>query len=144
MGGGSANTVSHSTTKGLSEGLEPIMGEELSSVQFRPLEEQLYRAMALMVNQPQAHCLVKMPLKTVKAVKVPKVAEAAAIFHPDKDLLAQYQQANFEKYKKEFIALREQVDKEIDNRQIGLLRKAREEAEARLAKKKERPRDFRD
>jgi hypothetical protein len=118
IGKGSATTNSHSITNGLSEGLEPVMGEELSSVQFRPLEEQLYRAMAMMVNQPQAHCLVKMPLEAVKAVKVPRVIESPAIFHPSKDLLAQYQQENFEKYKKEFISLREQVDGEISSRQV--------------------------
>lgn len=133
-GGGYSSTDSHSTTKGLSEGLEPIMGTELSSVQFRSLEEQLYRAMAMMVNQPQAHCLVKMPLKEVKAVKVPKVSESPAVFHPTKDLLAKYQEENFEKYKKEFIALREQVDSEIDNRQNGLLIKAREQLHKRQKK----------
>lgn len=142
--GGLASSTSHSSTKGITEGLEPIMGEELSGVQFRPLEEQLYRAMAMMVNQPQAHCLVKMPLKTVKAVKVPRVPESAAIFHPTKDLLAQYQEANFEKYKKEFIALREQVDREIDSRQGELLKEAKEVLALKNAKQKKRPGDFRE
>ena len=123
--GGSTSGRSQAHTEGRTEGLEPLMGEELSSVQFRPLEEQLYRAMALMVNQPQAHCLVKMPLKTVKAVKVPRVEEAAAIYHPTKDLLAQYQVKNFEKYKNQFIALRDQVEAEITDRQAGLLEQAK-------------------
>lgn len=143
-GGGYASTESHSATKGISEGLEPIMGTELSSVQFRSLEEQLYRAMALMVNQAQAHCLIKMPLKTVKAVKVPKVSVSSAIFHPTKDLLANYQQNNFEKYKSEFIALKSQVDSEIDCRQNGLLRRAREELKKKQEKEKGSIEDLRE
>ena len=130
-GGGSASTQSHNTTKGASEGLEPIMGTELTSVQFRTLEEQLYRAMALMVNQPQAHCLFKMPLKEVAAVKVPRVEPAAAIFHPTKDLLAKYQEENFKKHKDQFIALKQEVEQEIEHRQTKLLEQAKAQMEER-------------
>jgi hypothetical protein len=122
---------SESHTDGRSQGLEPVMGSELSSVQFRSLEEQLYRAMAMMVNQPQAHCLVKMPEKTVKAVKVPRVEEGHAIYHPTKDLLAKYESKNFEKYKSQFIALKEDVDREINERQGQLLHVAKILAEKR-------------
>lgn len=143
-GGGYATTESKSETQGISEGLEPIMGEELSSIQFRSLEEQLYRAMAMMVNQAQAHCLIKMPLKTVKAVKVPRVPESSAAFHPTKDLLANYQQNNFEKYKSEFISLKKQVDSEIDSRQRDLLKIAREAEKKRQEGSRGRIEDLRE
>ena len=120
------------------------MGTELSSVQFRSLEEQLYRAMAMMVNQAQAHCLIKMPLKTVKAVKVPRVPESSAAFHPTKDLLANYQQNNFEKYKSEFISLKKQVDSEINSRQSSLLKTAKEEEKKRQERSKGRIEDLRE
>lgn len=35
--------------------LRPVMGKELSSVQFRPLEEQIFRAMAVLHDQKQRH-----------------------------------------------------------------------------------------
>jgi hypothetical protein len=133
---GSSHSESHS--EGVTEGIMPVMGSELSSVQFRPLEEQLYRAMAMMVNQPQAHCLVKMPEKTVKAVKVPRVEEGHAIYHPTKDLLAKYENKNFEKYKNEFITLKEDVDKEINERQDRLLTVAKQLAQEEDDKKKGR------
>lgn len=143
-GGGYATTKSKSTTQGLSEGLIPVMDDKLSSIQFRPLDEQLYRATAMMVNQAQAHCLIKMPLKTVKAVKVPRVEEGFAVVNPDKNLLKIYEDKNFEKYKSEFISLKKQVDNEIDSRQASLLKTAREESKKRQEKKKGSIEDLRE
>ena len=40
--------------------LRPVMGEELSHVQFRSLEEQLFRAMAVLFDQKQQHCVVRL------------------------------------------------------------------------------------
>ena len=40
--------------------LRPVMGKELSSVQFRPLEEQLFRAMAVLHDQKQRHCVARL------------------------------------------------------------------------------------
>ncbi len=37
-----------------------VMGQELSSVQFRPLEEQLYRAMASLFDQKQRHGVARL------------------------------------------------------------------------------------
>jgi len=143
-GGGYAITESKSISSGESEGLDPIFGEEVSSVQYRSLEEQLYRAMAVMVNQPPRLCLIKMPQKKVGAVKIEKVDEAAAAYHPTKDLLAIYQQKNFEKYKNEFISLKNQVDSEIDSRQASLLKTAKEEKEKKEEKKKGSIEDLRE
>ncbi len=38
----------------------PVMGKELSSVQFRPLEEQIYRASAALHDQKQRHAVVRL------------------------------------------------------------------------------------
>jgi hypothetical protein len=40
--------------------LKPIIGKELSSVQFRSLEEQLHRAMAKLHDQKQRHCIARL------------------------------------------------------------------------------------
>jgi hypothetical protein len=40
--------------------LRPVMGKELSSVQFRPLEEQMFRAMAVLHDQKQRHCVARL------------------------------------------------------------------------------------
>jgi hypothetical protein len=39
--------------------LKPVLGKELSSVQFRPLEEQLFRAMAALNDQDQRHAVAR-------------------------------------------------------------------------------------
>ena len=40
--------------------LRPVMGKELSSVQFRSLEEQLFRAMAVLHDQKQRHGVARL------------------------------------------------------------------------------------
>jgi hypothetical protein len=40
--------------------LKPVFGQELSSVQFRPLDEQLYRAMASLFAQKQRHGVARL------------------------------------------------------------------------------------
>jgi predicted outer membrane repeat protein len=40
--------------------LKPIMGKELSSLQFRPLEEQIFRGMAALHDQAQRHCVARL------------------------------------------------------------------------------------
>jgi hypothetical protein len=40
--------------------LRPVMGKELSSVQFRSIEEQLYRAMAALHDQKQRHGVARL------------------------------------------------------------------------------------
>ncbi len=40
--------------------LKPILGKELTSVQFRDLEEQRYRAMATLFDQKQRQCVVRL------------------------------------------------------------------------------------
>jgi len=60
-----ASGESKSWSEGKSEGvtrspmLMPIMGQELTSVQYRSLDEQLFRAMAALFEQRQRHCVAR-------------------------------------------------------------------------------------
>ena len=40
--------------------LIPVIGKELAHVQFRSLEEQLFRAMAVLHDQAQRHCVTRL------------------------------------------------------------------------------------
>jgi hypothetical protein len=58
--GTSTNSVeSEIMTEGMSEGFQPILGKEMSSQTFRPLDEQLYLAMATLFEQEQRHCVIR-------------------------------------------------------------------------------------
>jgi len=58
--------TSRTSMKGGSKGkttvpfLKPVFGEELSSVQYRPLEEQLFKAMASLFDQKQRHGVARL------------------------------------------------------------------------------------
>lgn len=58
---GETHATSTATTEGSSDVpmLVPQLGKELSSVQFRSLEEQLFRAMAVLFDQEQRQCVVR-------------------------------------------------------------------------------------
>lgn len=57
--------------------LMPVMGKELSSVQFRSLEEQLFRSMAVLFDQQQRQCVVRLAgMKAPVSVFTPFVREA--------------------------------------------------------------------
>ena len=67
--------------------LRPVFGEELSSVQYRSLEEQLFRAMATLFDQKQRHGIARLvgmrtPFKIVTPMveKKPTSKEMAASF----------------------------------------------------------------
>lgn len=67
---------SESEGEGRSEGLEPIF-EDLA-VSAHTLEEQIWRTMAVMVNQPTQHAIIKMPGMSPQFVKVPNIESAYA------------------------------------------------------------------
>lgn len=72
----SGSSWSRSKTHGLSDQIiqTPIMGSEVSSIQYRPIEEQLELAMATLHDQKQRHCIVKLrDMKYPAAVLTPKV-----------------------------------------------------------------------
>jgi hypothetical protein len=52
-----SDTESESTTE--TPTLVPVVGKELSHVQFRSLEEQQFRAMATLFDQQERHCVVR-------------------------------------------------------------------------------------
>jgi hypothetical protein len=60
--GGDSSTWTESESESESESsvLIPVMGKELAHVQFRSLEEQLFRAMAVLFDQKQRHGVVRM------------------------------------------------------------------------------------
>src|SRR4029077_6926488 len=67
--------------------LRPVMGKELSSVQFRPLEVQLFRAMAVLHDQKQRHGVARLvgmriplTLVTPTVEKTPADAKMAQSF----------------------------------------------------------------
>lgn len=94
--------------------LVPIMGSEVSSVQFRSLEEQLYQAMALMVNQPTRHGLLKLPNRKVLALKAPLVKPGQA----RAERIERYKQQCFASV--QFIKSRAAAEAEIAARQAEL------------------------
>lgn len=59
---GYTDSWSESETESVTEApmLIPVLGKELSHVQFRSLEEQLFRAMAVLFDQEQRQCVAKL------------------------------------------------------------------------------------
>jgi hypothetical protein len=53
----------------------PVMGKELSSVQFRPLEEQIFRAMAVLHDQKQRHGVVRLKDSTTPQTFVTPIVQ---------------------------------------------------------------------
>ena len=59
--------------------LRPVMGKELSSVQFRPLEEQLFRAMAVLHDQRQRHGVARLVgMRTPVTIVTPTIQKTPA------------------------------------------------------------------
>jgi hypothetical protein len=96
--------------------LKPVFGEEVSSIQYRSLEEQLHRAMAALFDQQQRHGVARLvgmraPLNIVTPIvdKRPTSREMASSF-----LTRTYEKLNF--------ALRSaDAEKQIKERQDKLL-----------------------
>ena len=75
-------TESESESESESSMLIPVIGKELSHVQFRSLEEQLFRSMAVLFDQEQRHGVARLvgmnapvSLKTPEVVKMPASPE---------------------------------------------------------------------
>lgn len=95
--------------------LVPVMGEELSSVQFRSLEEQLYRVMSLMTNQPTRYGLLKTPNEKVMAIRAPLVKPGLA--RPER--VERFTRMCFEMC--DFVKPREAAEQEIEERKQWLV-----------------------
>ena len=66
-------TVTDGETSGESEAYVPILEERTSSVYSLP--EQIYKSVALMVNQPQRQAIVKFPKQKVRFIKTPFIRD---------------------------------------------------------------------
>lgn len=98
--------------------------KETSAVHFRDLTEQIYRALAIMVNQPVQYALTKIGNNPTKPVKTPTVENIAIT---DKKML-KFKREVFEYH--ECYSKPEDVDREITNRRQTLISQAaREEPE---------------
>ena len=82
---GSSSTWTESQTDSETEGsiLIPVVGKELSHVQFRSLDEQLFRAMAMLFDQEERHSVARLvgmrapvSLQTPNVLNSPKAAES--------------------------------------------------------------------
>jgi len=64
--GASSNGTSYTNMKGQSRSettvpfLRPVFGQELSSIQYRSIDEQLFKAMAVLFDQQQRHAVVRL------------------------------------------------------------------------------------
>lgn len=67
----SSSAYSTSSSEGEHEALMPILEERAD--QTFSLEEQIYKSMALMVNQPTQHAIIKLPKKKTAFVKTPTI-----------------------------------------------------------------------
>lgn len=101
--------------------LVPVWGEETAGVQFRSLEEQLHRAMALLVNQPTRHGLLKLPNQKVMAVQAPLVQPG----HANEARVARYRERCCAVAA--FIKPREAAEDEIAQRQAELVRQSQQD-----------------
>jgi hypothetical protein len=87
--GGTSSTWTDSESESTTESsvLIPILGKELSHVQFRSLEEQLFRAMAVLFDQKQRHGVARLvgmnapvSLATPDVEKMPSSPERTKCF----------------------------------------------------------------
>jgi hypothetical protein len=76
---GTTDFNSDSETEGFTDSpmLIPQMGKELSHIQYRDLEEQLFRAMAVLFDQEQRECVVKLQgMSAPASIRTPTVRDA--------------------------------------------------------------------
>jgi len=130
-GDGYFDSESVSETKGRSESLIPVLEER--PTQGYNLQEQIYKAMALMVNQPQRHSIVKLPKKHTQFIKAPFVEEGEA----SSDRVKRFKETCFQKA--DFTKPRALIEEQFDQRYLTI-KKGAEEA----LKKKEKPKNFRE
>lgn len=111
---GSSVTRSESTTEGESESVVPwyeyLERKQVSSVQFRNIEEQIYIAAAVVKGQETRSAVVKISEQDVRNIKVPFVHESRAGRHSEQYFIKRA-------YKAHGVATREQAQKEIEERQ---------------------------
>ena len=91
--------------------LIPQFGKELSSVEFFPLEEQLFRAMGALHDQAQRHFVTRLVGSRIPlAVRTPTVAPPIAT----EDFTKKYATKLLRRL--DFVALRTEADRAIERR----------------------------
>jgi len=128
-GEGSFESYSESYSEGESEALMPVLEEKPSQV--FSLEEQIYKAMALMVNQPTQHAIMKLPKKPTVLVKAPTVKPGYA----NNQRLERFKESHYKLYN--FCKPASEAKKEIEIREMEI----RKQIEL-LKEPKEEPTDF--
>jgi hypothetical protein len=123
---------SESESWGQSQALHPTIRRQTLPGAFYSLEEQVYRSMALMVNQPTRGAIVKMPLERSRQIITPEIEGAIA---REERLSALRERANREA---PFATRPEEVRETLAARRQTILREARDYAHPRM------PRSFRE
>lgn len=130
--GSRSSGVSESESWGQSEALYPVIRKQTLPGALYSLEEQVYRSMALMVNQPTRSAIVKMPLERSRQIMTPEVEDAIA---RDERVQALRERA----YRQiPFAARAEEVRETLTARRQSILQEARDYAHPRA------PRSFRE
>jgi len=91
--GGDSSTWTESESESETESsiLVPIMGKELAHVQFRSLEEQLFRAMAVLFDQEQRHGVARIVgMSTPVSIATPEVHKMPSSPERMKEFLARH------------------------------------------------------
>ena len=103
-----AYTKSWSFSEGGAEALAPVLEERPSQVYS--LEEQIYKAMAIMVNQPMRHAIIKLPKQKTEMAITPFVKEVLA----EEESIKEFKEKTFQLA--DFIKPRLKIENEVKKR----------------------------
>ncbi|MBF0330227.1 MAG: hypothetical protein HQL10_13830 [Nitrospirae bacterium] len=117
-GEGNFEMTAESESHGRSESLMPVL--QVMPSQVFSYEEQIYKAMALMVNQPARHALVKLPKKHTQFIKTPFIKTGFA----PKTMINGFKEKAF--ILSDFARPKGEIEIEIQQRQDLLAEKAKE------------------
>jgi hypothetical protein len=127
--------------EGAAEALIPILEER--PTQTFSLEEQIYKAMALMVNQPTQHAIIKLPKQHTRMVKTPTIEPGYA----RDERVQMFKDACYRLM--DFVKPRIDAEKQLEQRQLLLEHQAKEKLNPpveypktfRVPKKSQKPKD---
>jgi hypothetical protein len=116
----SSSGSSESESWGQSESLRPVIRKQTLPGALYSLEEQVYRSMALMVNQPTRSAIVKIPSERSRQISTPEVQDGIARDERVQALRTRAYEEN------SFAAPSKEVREALGARRQGLLREVRE------------------
>ena len=123
---------SETETWGQSESFLPVIRKQTVPGALYSLEDQIYRSMALMVNQPTRSAIVKLPLERRRQVTTPEVQDAIARDARVDALRERAHEAN------PCASRSDEVRKALEARRLAVFREAREHSRPKT------PRSFRE